>query len=330
MTTRFAVLLTACGCATAAVASGVATTARQADAAADPVARETGVGGCEFGNVENLGPGVNTPFFEGSPTVSSDGLALFFTSERHDGRQDIFVSARPHADSSWGDAVRLGSPVNHDAAHDFALRLSHDGLSLYFSSERPGGAGSSDLYVARRRSPEHEWEPPRNLGRPLNTEAFEAFPTPSADGNTLYFNRSTTWDSPDAAIWVATRAHEHEPWAEPARLAEPINGVGSNFAPAVSADGLTLYFASDRPGSIGRVDLWVARRERTNAPWQPPENLGVEVNAPGSVTLAPFLSSDGRRLYFMSSRPGGLGGPDCEFWNCFDLYVATRTCAAGR
>jgi Tol biopolymer transport system component len=282
---------------------------------------------CEFGAVENLGPAVNSSFFDGSPTVPADERTLIFTSERMEGRQDLFTSTRRRTDDPWGEAVSLGPTVNHAAAHDFSVRLSQDGRSLYFASERPGGFGSSDLYVARRSSPDHPWEPPENLGPGVNTEAFEAFPTPSADGNTLYFNRSTTWDSPDSEIWVTTRATENEPWGAPERLPEPIRGPGSDFAPAISADGLTLYFASrDRPGNIGLVDIWVARRRSVSGPWDAPENLGPGVNTPQSVTMAPFPSVDGPRLYFMSTRPGGLGGPDCDFWNCFDLYVATRTC----
>jgi imidazolonepropionase-like amidohydrolase len=285
---------------------------------------------CGFGAVENLGPAVNSSFFDGSPTVSADERTLIFTSERMEGRQDLFTSTRRRTEDPWGEAVSLGPTVNHLAAHDFSVRLSQDARSLYFASERPGGFGSSDLYVARRASPGHPWEPPENLGPGINTGAFEAFPTPSADGNALYFNRSTAWDSPDSDIWVTTRANEDEHWGAPERLPEPVRGPGADFAPAISADGLTLFFASDRPGNVGRVDIWAARRRSESAPWAAPENLGAPVNTPQSVAMAPFPSVDGRRLYFMSSRPGGLGGADCDFWNCFDLYVATRTCGDER
>jgi imidazolonepropionase-like amidohydrolase len=285
---------------------------------------------CEYDAVDDLGPAVNSPFFEGSPTVSADERTLIFTSERMEGRQDLFTSTRRRTEDPWGEAVTLGPTVNHPTAHDFSVRLSRDGRSLYFASERPGGLGSSDLYVARRVTPGHPWEPPENLGPGINTGAFEAFPTPSADGNALYFNRSTAWDSPDSDIWVTTRANEDEPWGAPERLPEPVRGPGADFAPAISADGLTLYFASDRPGNIGLVDIWAARRPSESAPWGAPENLGTPVNTPQSVAMAPFPSIDGRRLYFMSSRPGGLGGADCDFWDCFDLYVARRTCGDER
>lgn len=122
------------------------------------------VGVDSFRAVENLG-GVNTSLFEGSPTVSADERTLFFTSNRMDGRENLFMSTRQRKNDSWGEAVSLGSPVNDPVADDNALRLSRDGKSLYFSSQRPGGFGSSDLYVTRRKSPSHPGSRPRTWDR---------------------------------------------------------------------------------------------------------------------------------------------------------------------
>jgi len=105
-----------------------------------------------------------------------------------------------------------------------------------------------------------------------------------------------------------------------------VNGPSAEFAPSISIDGLRLYFASQRPGNIGLLDIWMARRTNSTAAWEPPENLGRNINAPSSLTLAPFISANGRHLYFMSTRPGGFGQPACGFFNCFDLYVAAVKC----
>jgi WD40-like Beta Propeller Repeat len=281
---------------------------------------------CAVGSVENLGPGANGPSFDGSPTVSSSERVLFLTSNRANGQEDIFVSTRQRRSDLWGEAVNIGPPVNTPDANENGLRLSLDGKSLYFSSNRPGGFGSSDLYVVTRQSKNHPWSSPANLGPLVNTEIFEGFPTPSADGNTLYFNRSTTASSPDGDIWITTRLNSEEPWGIPEPLPQPVNGPSAEFAPSISTDGLRLYFASERPGNIGFLDIWMARRTSVTGAWEPPENLGPDVNTPFSVTLAPFISVDGRNLYFMSTRPGGFGQPGCGFFNCFDLYVATFKC----
>jgi imidazolonepropionase-like amidohydrolase len=95
---------------------------------------------CGFGAVENLGPAVNSSFFDGSPTVSADERTLIFASERMEGRQDLFTSTRRRTEDPWGEAVSLGPTVNHPAAHDFSVRLSQDARSLYFASERPASA----------------------------------------------------------------------------------------------------------------------------------------------------------------------------------------------
>ena len=78
--------------------------------------------------------------------------------------------------------------------------------------------GKADLYVSTRASRQEPWGRAVNLGPPLNTDAFEAFPTPSADGRTLYFNRSTSFDSDDSDLWVSTRTGSDAPWDEPRRL----------------------------------------------------------------------------------------------------------------
>jgi len=83
---------------------------------------------------------------------------------------------------------------------------------------RAGGFGAGDLYVTTRDSLDHEWARANNLRPAFNTAAFEAFPTPCPDGNTLYFNRSTRFDSQDSDIWVSSRSDAHSPWLYPSGL----------------------------------------------------------------------------------------------------------------
>jgi Tol biopolymer transport system component len=284
--------------------------------------------GCSFGPAQHLGLLVNSPLFEGGPTVSADERTLVFTATRDPvtEQEDLFISMRERKQDPWGEAETLGPAINDPVASEFSPRLSHDGKALYFGSNRLGGFGRSDIYVVNRRSTNHPWSPPENLGSLINTGAFEAFPTPSADGNTLYFNRSTTAGSPDSDIWVSTRASEHDLWGPPEPLPSGINSPGPDFSPSISTDGRTLYFASGRPGNIGVIDIWVSTRSSLSDPWGPPKNLGPNVNSPISLTLGPFITANRRSLYFMSTRPGGLGQPGCQGLNCFDLYVAEREC----
>jgi hypothetical protein len=283
---------------------------------------------CEFAAAQTLGAIVNSVKEEGSPTVSSDETELFFTSGRH-GQEDLFVSMRPGAESPWSEPVNLGDSVNDSIGDDFSLRLAMNGLALYFASNRAGGFGAADLYVTIRDSLEDRWGRATNLGPIVNTAAFEAFPTPSPDGNTLYFNRSTSFDSQDSDIWITRRSDARSPWGAPQRLEMPVNGPRAEFSPSISADGLSLYFASDRDGNLGSTDIWVSTRKSAADAWGLPRNLGTSINAAGAMTLAPFITSNNRALYFMSARPDTSSASPCMPRTCFerlDLYVAVATC----
>ena len=104
------------------------------------------------------------------------------------------------------------------------------------------------------------------------------------------------------------------PWSAPVNLS-PANSPESDLSPFVSADGLSLYFATTRPGGIGGEDLWVAHRSSTAADFGAPVNLGPTINTSGAER-SPALSADGRTLYFATMRPGGAGG--------FDIWAAKR------
>ena len=94
-----------------------------------------------------------------------------------------------------------------------------------------------------------------------------------------------------------------------------LNTAFRETRPAVRRDGLEIIFTSNRPGSLGGVDLWTATRPTTGAKWSTPVNLGPTVNTEFN-DRAPYLSDDGLTLILISDRPGGFGGND--------LYLSTR------
>jgi Tol biopolymer transport system component len=95
------------------------------------------------------------------------------------------------------------------------------------------------------------------------------------------------------------------PWSAPINLGAVVNSADSDSHPAISKNGLTLYFSSHRAGS---TDIWVSHRLDVDQPWQPPAVLGAAINTP-AFELAPNLSLDGRTLYFHRN-PGPCGGAD--------------------
>jgi WD40 repeat protein len=85
-------------------------------------------------------------------------------------------------------------------------------------------------------------------------------------------------------------APDYSPWSEPVNLGATINSSFADGGPALSKDGLSLYFGSDRPGGFGGFDLWVSQRATVEAPWGPPVNL-VVINT-ADIENVPSLSRD--------------------------------------
>src|SRR5438034_2468574 len=106
-------------------------------------------------------------------------------------------------------------------------------------------------------------------------------------------------------------------WSAPVNLGPVVNSGSNEQHPAISKDGLSLYFASDRAGAggMGGLDIYVSHRESLDAPWGAPVNLGPNINSAGN-DLAPTFSPDGHLLYFHSNGRGGCGGAD--------LFVSRR------
>lgn len=99
-------------------------------------------------------------------------------------------------------------------------------------------------------------------------------------------------------------------WSQPAVLGSVINAHGyDNRSPAISTNGKTLYFGSDRPGGSGGLDLYAAHRDNPQAPWEAPQNLGNVINGSGTDNNA-YPTPDGHDLFFTSTRPGGCGAAD--------------------
>jgi len=118
-----------------------------------------------------------------------------------------------------------------------------------------------------------------------------------------------------ASVLAADDPSQFGPWGAPVNLGAVVNTPKLEQGPAISKDGLSLYFHSDRPGGFGGNDIYVSQRTSVNDSWGPPQNLGPNINTPFNDN-APALSVDGHRLYFHSNRPGGFGGSD--------IYVSRR------
>jgi len=162
----------------------------------------------------NLGVPVNTSASESHPSISEDGLSLYFACAAWPGDStrpggygggDIWVSTKQiterNPEGYWSEPQNLGATIN-SPVYDAGPCISSDGLILFIHSDRIGGYGDHDVWFARRKTPDHPWEEPFNLGPIINTSAADFGASLPADGKTLYFSSDRAggsgWD-----VWKA-------------------------------------------------------------------------------------------------------------------------------
>jgi serine/threonine protein kinase/Tol biopolymer transport system component/tetratricopeptide (TPR) repeat protein len=210
-----------------------------------------------WGKPLNLGSTINSSDIERFPGLSMDGLSLFFASNRTGGfgDLDIWMAVRPTTDSLWSSPVNMGGTINSSASEG-SMCLSHDGQSFYFTSDRPGGVGTADIYVSTRVSTGEPWGEPANLGSPINTSTLDGHPTLSRDGLLLFFNSFRTGGFRRGDIWVTGRVSKNDDWSTPVNLGPSLNTCMNEYRPSLSTDGSTIYFSSDRSGGAGGSDIW--------------------------------------------------------------------------
>lgn len=266
---------------------------------------------------------VNTPALDGCPIQSPDGLNLYIASNRPGGRGglDIWMASRASTSAPWGAPVNLGEPVN-SAADDFCpTPVGKSGLFFVSREALPGACGQGDIYFTRRTGSAGWVEPERLLCAPAgpNSALDEQGPSwISAKGTLrgkklLFFSRSSAAPAVAGEIYVAER--ENGARFGPATAVAELNDAAANdIQPNVRANGLEVVFSSNRAGTLGTQDIWIATRSSLDAPWSTPSNLGGVVNTAAGESR-PSFSSDGMQLLF-----GRAPGPE----GSSDIFMTTR------
>ena len=226
------------------------------------------------------------------------------------------VPAAP-AFSAWSAPVNLGALVN-SAFDDYGGALSKDGLSLYFTSTRPGGFGGEDLWVSQRASEDDPFGPPLNLGGAVNTTLADRTPALTRDGHWLLFASNRSGGLGGLDVWASYRENTHDDfgWEPPVNLGPGINtaatdDTGPTFLEGDGGRADRIYFARGATGVNGGTDIYVS--EFSDGAWgvaQPVPELSSPVADAG-----PEIRFDGREIIFHSTRPGSAAT---------DLWSASR------
>jgi len=226
--------------------------------------------------------------------------------------------------SDWSQPVNLGPTIN-TAYNDQHPALSKDGLSLYITSNRPGGYGADDLWVSHRPTVDDAWGAPQNLGPIINTAAVEFSPAFSRDGHWLFFHSTRPGGYGGVDIWASYRVDIHDDfaWEPPINLGPGVNSPFDDAGPTLFEDeetGITtLYFTSlNRRGGLGDWDIYASVLGPDGI--FGPASLVVELSVPGTAATGrdtrTAIRHDGLEIFLTSNRPGGAGSGD--------LWVSTR------
>jgi outer membrane protein OmpA-like peptidoglycan-associated protein len=214
--------------------------------------------------------------------------------------------------------VNIGKEVNSEY-DDYAPVLNEDETELVFTTRRKDGNMNEnvfsdnkpweDIFIATKENANAKWSRAKNIGAPVTTLTHESTLALSRDGKTLLIYK----DERGGDIFQSTR-NPDDTWSEP----EALQGVNSSYSErsaSLSSDGKTLYFASDRPGGLGGLDIYAATKDNRGQ-WTKIKNLGAGINSTFDEE-GPFIDYEGKILYFSSKGRKGMGG--------YDIFKSTLT-----
>lgn len=269
--------------------------------------------------VENLGEDINTFHPEMRPTISADGNLLFFIRQNDPANiqyatvpnsQDIWYSTRDSL-GNWSKAKHLSAKVNasqYNAVYWISPDLNTILLKGAFIDGQYLGMGVSMI----KKRKDNSWTNAEML-KIRKLEKFSTTPQFGAsmghNGKVLLFYMTDKKGSFDNDIYVSF-LEGNDIWTAPKSLGKKINLPDYNeMSPFIAADGVTLYFASDRPGGIGEMDIWMSKRlDDSWTKWSDPVNVGKPINTEGSEAF--FTLDAGGEYAYLTSSNGAYGASD--------------------
>lgn len=198
----------------------------------------------------NLGKPINTEDHDATAGMSADGQTLYLYQGKRKGG-DILVTNMEGG--QYQKPVPLDKNINTDYRESSACQ-SFDGKQLYFVSEKPGGLGGLDIYVAQYNEKKGKYEEAVNLGPTINSKYDEDAVFMHPDGVTMYFSSKGHSTIGGYDIFL-TRLVDGK-WTRPKNVGWPINSADDDVFFVVSGSGRHGYYASEKPDGYGEKDLY--------------------------------------------------------------------------
>lgn len=231
--------------------------------------------------------------------ISKDAIEAFFTIQSPDGAISQLSTIRKE-NNAWSEPELLSFCDENSYMEPF---LSDDGLRLYFASDRPlkyskNTTKNFDLWYVERKNPSDVWSEPINMGKTVNSENNEFYPTLSKNNNLYFAMDAPNGKGKDDLYFCEWNGKKH---ASPVLLNDNINSAGYEFNAFISNDErFLLYTKYNADGGYGSGDLYIARKD-LNGAWLKAENLGAIINTK-YMEYCPFYDEKTHTLYFTSKR----------------------------
>jgi outer membrane protein OmpA-like peptidoglycan-associated protein len=206
----------------------------------------------------------------------------------------------------------LPSVINRFPLQYFPVLTADEGSIIFTGRKGFSYSDDEDIYISSKNCG-GEWQIPESISVNINSQFNEGTCSISADGRTLIFTSCVGRDGYGSCdLFVSYKTGEE--WSMPVNLGPAINSRSWESQPSLSADGRKLYFISNRPGGIGKRDIWISDLGPDGL-WKPAHNLGDAVNT-SEDEVSPFIHVDGQTLFFASRGYPGMGG--------FDIYKSVK------
>lgn len=245
----------------------------------------------DMGTPAKMSNAFNQPYHDGPASFTGDFNQIFTTrSLRNSSKKD---STKLRTDllkifyaylNDQKKVIYTPFPYNSEDYSCGHPAISADGKSLIFSSNKPGGAGQSDLYISKLI--EGKWSEPVNIGKNINTFGNEVFPY-LANDSTLFFSSDGLPGFGGLDIYETNLVNGE--WIEAWNLKLPINSPYDDFSPVFDNKMTSGFFSSNRPGGLGSDDIYAFRNYHRTPPTDDRPAMAAKAGSQKSLTISGFV-----------------------------------------
>ncbi|HOJ02907.1 MAG TPA: OmpA family protein [Bacteroidota bacterium] len=265
---------------------------------------------------------INSEYNEIKPSVTVDGMRLYFASDRPGGVGNLDIYVSDYKDGGWQTPVNIGERIN-TKEHETINGISFDGTKIFIYGGFAGHLGNGDNYYFEKTP--RGWSNIMHFPPLVNSKFYDSDAFMTADGFAVLFTsdregvigdrvpKNTPFhggNNGNTDIFVSVRRGNY--WQPPINLGPTINTPYAERSPFLHPDGVTLYFSSDAHAGLGKMDVYKSVRLRNDSwtEWSEPVNLGKDVNTPED-DWGYKITPDGKYAFFATADlPGGKGQND--------------------